>query len=210
MPIPKTGAWDIIRIDPTDALVVIDMQNDFVEKNGALPVSGVPGEVSMEEVIHHCCELIKKPFGLEEGSRDVHPPRHVEEKIFGVHVRKGARGAEPIAELKDFYEALGRKVLIKGMQWAVISHAVSTSPRWAAHLALFRKVGIKRVFLCGLAYTHCVGDSAIAYAQQGFEVYVVRDATRSVPPPYGDPELMKKKLAMFNVTEIVAADLGVD
>lgn len=204
------GAFDIIRIDPTDALVVIDMQNDFGEKNGALYVSGAPGEVSMEEVIHHCVELTKQPFGLKEGSCDEHCPNHVEEKIFGPHVLKGTHGAEPLAEMKDYYEALGAKVLVKGGEWAMISHAVSTSPKWAAQLALLRRVGIKRVFLCGIAYTHCVGDSAIAYAQQGFEVYVVRDATRSVAPPYGDPELMRKKLELFGVTEILAADLGVD
>ena len=207
---PGCGALDIIRIDPTDALVVIDMQRDFGEDTGALYVKGVHGEVLMEEVIHHCVELTKKPFGLKEGSRDVHCRNHVEEKIFGIHVRKGTRGAEPLPELKDFYEALGCKVLVKGGEWAVISHAVSTSPHWAAHLALLRRVGIKRIFLCGLAYTHCVGDSAIAYAQQGFEVYIVRDATRSVAPPYGDPELMKKKLALFGVSEIIAADIGVD
>lgn len=207
---PGCGALDIIRIGATDALVVIDMQKDFGEKDGALYVKGVPGELSMPEVTHHCCELVEQSFGDKTGSLDVHQPGHIEETIFGPHVQEGKPGAEPLPELKEFYDRRYFEILVKGLQKAVISHSVSTSPGWASHLSLLRRKGIKRIFLCGLAYTHCVGDSAIAYAQQGFEVYIVRDATRSVAPPYGDPELMKKKLALFGVTEIVADDLGVD
>ncbi|MDP3985619.1 MAG: isochorismatase family protein [bacterium] len=40
--------------------------------------------------------------------------------------------------------------------------------------------GIKRVFLVGLALDYCVGYTALGLVDEGFEVYIIRDGTRSV------------------------------
>lgn len=42
------------------------------------------------------------------------------------------------------------------------------------------KRGILRVFLGGLAFDYCVGYTALGLVEEGFEVYIIRDATRSV------------------------------
>lgn len=197
-----------VIIGAGDALVVIDMQKDFGHERGALYCQGVEGESAVAGVIQNTLALIGKPFCEKDGSLDIHCEEHHEYTIFGPHALKGTWGAQPLAELEAFYKSLGYRVLEKGLRRAVISHSASTSPNWANHIARLRRRQILQVFLCGLAYTHCVGDSAISYRQQGFDVYVIRDATRSVSPPYGDPELMRQKLALFGVKEISMADIA--
>lgn len=46
-----------------------------------------------------------------------------------------------------------------------------------------RRHRVKRVFVFGLAFDFCVGDTAIQLAKLGYEVFIVIDATRSVKLP---------------------------
>lgn len=202
-----------ITIDATDAIVVIDMQNDFGDHRGALFVQGVDEEPPLGAVINNCLALCRSPVGVRAGSRDRHPKDgHAEYALFGPHCVDGSWGAEPLGAFREYYARIKATNpwmdLEKGMNPAEFSYSASTSPHWSRHLVSLRNSGIIRVFVCGLAFTHCVGESAIAYAAQGFEVYVVMDATRSVPLPYGDPEKMKRKLRLYGVRMIHMKDIA--
>ena len=189
-----------------NALAVIDMQKDFAYPEGALFVGGVHGEPTSDEVVKRVNALIADyPFDWVALSRDRHPDNHIEFSIFGKHCLMMTDGADFATELvrpKGDWE-----VVDKGHDKDVFSYSVVTSGVFPGHIRNLRAKGIKRVFVCGLAYTHCVGESAIAYACQGFETYVIRDATRSVPPPYGNPESMDRKLELYGVKLITVADI---
>jgi nicotinamidase/pyrazinamidase len=198
---------EMIVLGATDALVVVDMQNDFCEPDGALYVAGVPGEATMEVVITNTLALLDKPSGYRIATFDEHLPGHIEFSIYGPHVLRGTRGAEHVDMLlpeEESFDAL----MYKGENLSVVSYSIATSRRFADMLVCMRGRGIKRVFLCGVAYTHCVGESAMAFAAQIFDTYVVRDATRSVPPPYGNPKAMKARLKLAGVKEITMADIA--
>jgi len=197
---------DKIVIGNNDALAVIDMQNDFICEDGALYVAGVEGEMSMEAVVINTKITNSLPFGLRITTGDGHPYNHIEFGIFGKHCVDGLIGENPHREVFDIYYHADMN-LSKGEDADVIAYSISTSRQYASLIKKLREKQIKRIFLCGLAYTHCVGESAIALAAQGFEVYVVRDATRSVPPPYGDPEKMAQKLALYGVKEVTTDQL---
>jgi nicotinamidase/pyrazinamidase len=198
-----------IAIGQGDALMVVDMQNDFTLEDGALYVAGIEGEPVMLLVITHIKKLLEMPFEMVGASGDFHPIDHVEAKIFGPHCVKGTKGSEIFPGIFQKLSEKGAPLLIaKGENSNLISYSVATSNQWPEHIADLRRRGIKRVFLCGLAYTHCVGESARDYASQGFETYIVRDATRSVPPPYGDSAAMDKKLSLYGVKRIKIANLS--
>lgn len=46
--------------------------------------------------------------------------------------------------------------------------------------SLLKESGIKRVFVCGLAYDYCVKCTAIDAADAGYETFLVEDAARAV------------------------------
>lgn len=193
-----------------DALVIIDPQNDFVRKKGALYVAGVPEDPTDDEAIRNVVRLANRSFDIRVVSYDHHPKdKHVEYDIFGgKHCVEGATGAKAVDEVR---EGTRRKYpwfhIIKGSDPSVISYSIVVSPDFGKFIGVLRERGIKRVLVAGWAYTHCVGESAIAIASQGFETFVVRDATRSVPPPYGDPEKMDQKLALYGVKLIRMRDV---
>lgn len=199
-------------IGSTDALVVIDMQKDFCLKSGKLYVAGVPGEVSMKRVIANTLKLVYFHFGYRVATFDEHPATgHVEFAFYGPHVVMGTKGVEHVDELLSEGESFHAHVY-KGEDPALISYSMSTSPRFPDVVASMRRKNIRRIFLCGVAYTHCLGESAIALAAQfaplDVEIYIVRDATRSVPLPYGDSKAMAKKLALYGVKEVLMSDLS--
>ena len=198
--------WKIGEMGSKDALVIIDGQIDFVVHTGALYVSGVDGEPSKVNVLLNIRELDAQPFDYRVTTEDKHPPGHIEFSVFPPHCEEGAPGQKYMDSLQGLYERCDEN-LVKGDDVNIIAYSIATSEEFANHIGRLRAKGIKRVFVTGWAYTHCVGESAIAYASQGFETFVVRDATRSVAPPYGDPKVMKQKLALYGVKEVYMADM---
>ncbi|HEY9586007.1 MAG TPA: isochorismatase family protein [Candidatus Paceibacterota bacterium] len=205
-----------IIIGEGDALVAVDMQNDFCHSDGALYVAGVSGEATMPEVIEKIEQLANLDFGYLAKTFDEHPGSgHVEFGIYGPHVIEGTLGAKYVSELA-ILDYLSDFDLTKGGDRNLISYSAAVSEAWGNLIGCLRSYGIRRIFVCGVAYTHCAGETAISFAVQNvpvgdasWEVFIVRDATRSVPPPYGDPGLMAKKLVLYGVKEVSCSDLGI-
>ena len=77
----------------------------------------------------------------------------------------------------------------------------------------FREAGIKTIVMTGLAFDYCVGFSALDAVKDGFNVIVVKDATRSIALPSEDnpnittEEEMTNKLLAAGVRIVNSADL---
>ena len=69
-----------------------------------------------------------------------------------------------------------------------------------------RRPGADRVFLTGLAYDFCVGWTALDAEEIGYDVVVIRDATRPVGLP-GTVEAIEAKFAAKRVRVIDSKDL---
>jgi nicotinamidase/pyrazinamidase len=195
-----------LSITSDDAFCIIDGQVDFVLPTGALYVSGVDGESSHDEIVKKILELSGKSFGFRFTTEDNHPKGSIEFSIYPPHCEDGSVGQRYVSGLQKVYEDADLNI-VKGDSSSLIAYSVATSSMFTDLVSTLRKKGVHRVFLTGWAYTHCVGESAIAFAVQGFETYVVRDATRSVSPPYGDTQLMQRKLELYGVKEILTIDL---
>jgi nicotinamidase-related amidase len=201
---------DKIILGPTDALAIIDGQNDFAHPRGALYSTGFPGESSSELIAEHIEGLIIfKPFGYRVATFDEHPDTgHIEFGLYGRHVVKGTWGAQYIDRLRPLLSRMDF-LSYKGENAALISYSIMVSASFGQLVAEMRAKGIKRVFVAGWMYTHCAGLSAIAFATQGFKVFMIRDATLSVPAHFGgDPARMATQLAFDGVKEITMADIA--
>jgi nicotinamidase/pyrazinamidase len=163
----------------TEALLVIDVQNDFTP-GGAL---GVPGG---HEVIPHINRLIASGrFAHVLATRDWHPPDHGSFAPAGpwpVHCVAETPGAELHDELH--HEGI-HAVVDKGTHSATDGYSGFDATGLAERL---RAAGVDAVTVVGLATDYCVRATALDALREGFAVTVDTAGTRPVDVQPGDGE----------------------
>ena len=168
-----------MTIGPNDALIVVDVQNDFAP-GGALPVSD--GKLVVPVI-----NLLEPLFEHAVFTRDWHPIDHcsfAEEPAFAdgswpVHCVQDTPGAEFVGSLHVPVDAL------------IVDKA--TDPEHEAYSGFdgtdlaeaLKARGVERVFVCGLATDFCVKATALDARRDGFETIVVLDACRGIDAPAG-------------------------
>lgn len=186
------------RIQKGDALLVVDVQNDFCP-GGAL---AVPDGDTVVPVINR----ISRAFPVVVATQDWHPEGHIsfasrhegknpfevveiqgpEQVLWPDHCVEGTPGADLHPELDA--TAL-RFVLRKGTNREVDSYSafVENDRKTTTGLAgLLRELGVERVFVSGLATDVCVRATALDGRNAGFRVVVLEDACRAVDVPPGN------------------------
>jgi nicotinamidase/pyrazinamidase len=178
------------RYDPTTALLVVDVQNDFADPAGSLHVEGGEGVVAMANV-----EVIR---AVASGARvaytqDWHPPDtpHFAKDggIWPVHCVRETWGAELHPRL-----VVAGPVVRKGTEGEdgysgfTMRHPVEDSTSSTELAPLLRSWGIERVVIVGLALDYCVRDTALDAIVHGFDTTVLQYATAPVEVNEGDSE----------------------
>jgi nicotinamidase/pyrazinamidase len=160
----------VVEIKDDDALLVVDVQNDFCP-GGAL---AVPDGDAVVDVVNHLTPL----FSIVVATQDFHPPDHSSFTEQGgpwpVHCVQGTKGADfhPDLDTSRFDE-----VIQKGTDAATDGYSGFAGTDLADRLWAR---GARRVFVCGLATDYCVRATALEAIANGFEVFVVTDAMRAV------------------------------
>ena len=165
-----------------DALVVVDVQNDFLP-GGAL---AVPEGHAVIPPLNRCMAEFRKRGRPVFATRDWHPPDHCSFREHGgpwpPHCVAGTPGAEfaPGLELPPEAQIISK---------ATRADEEAYSGFQGTNLAeLLRQSGCKRVFVAGLATDYCVLATARDAVEAGFEVVIVEDAVRGVDVRSGDSE----------------------
>jgi len=181
-----------ITVGPGDALLVIDVQNDFCP-GGALAVPGGDGIVPV-------VNRLARRFANVILTQDWHPAGHSSfasahpgrqpfetvEAFYGPqtlwpdHCVQATAGAALHAALAIPHAAL---VVRKGMRREIDSYSAlyENDRRTPTGLAGYlRERGFTRVFAAGLALDFCVRYSAEDASAEGFTVVVVDDACRGI------------------------------
>lgn len=193
------------------ALIIVDLQNDFVE-GGAL---AVPGGKELVPLINE----IQQHFDLILATQDWHPENH------GSHANN-----HPDANLGDVVELAGRPQIL----WP--AHCVQETPgadfvpglnrdRWAA---VFQKGAVRHidsysgffdngkehatglgdylneqrvtdVYVLGLATDYCVKFTALDAVELGFQTHLILDACRAVNLQPGDEEMAVEEMRAAGV-----------
>ena len=177
---------------PGDALIVVDVQNDFCP-GGSL---AVPDGDQVVPVINQAAPR----FPTVVTTKDSHPRDHSSFSEYGgpwpVHCVEGTGGWEyhPDLRVAPDYEVLkGRDREIDGYSG------------WTPELAAFlRERGVTRVAVSGLALDYCVKATALDARAAGLETIVLTDATRSVEVQPGDGKRALDELRAAGVREDLA------
>lgn len=202
----------------TDALLVIDFQNDFCP-GGALAVE-------RGDEIAPLINRLAGRFAHVILTQDWHPAGHISfasahagarpfetigapygpQALWPDHCVQGSRGAEVHSALRVPHAEL---LLRKGFRREIDSYSAflendHTTPTGLA--GYLRERGLKRLFVCGLAYDFCVRHSAIDGTALDFECIVVEDATRAVGLP-GSVRATDQAFEEAGIQRISAAEI---
>lgn len=178
------------------ALIIVDVQNDFLP-GGAL---AVPDGAEIIPLINS----ISGGFDRVIATQDWHPPGHVS--------FASAHGGEPYSKIKengrerDLWPdhcvqgtpgaALGRDLDTRPVDLVLRKGASLSLDSYSAFLEEDRKtgtglqhylkgLGLKDVYVCGLALDYCVLATALDAAALGFRAHVIQAACRAVDKPPG-------------------------
>lgn len=205
-----------MKIEATDALLVIDAQNDFCE-GGTLAVQGGAGIMPL-------INRLAERFATVIATQDWHTPDQISfasnhegrtpftqievaygpQMLWPDHCVQGTPGA-------DFHPnvlpAANRALAVirKGYNPAVDSYSgfYENDRKTATGLAgLLRDRGVTRLFLCGLAYDYCVRFTAEDAVKEGFEAIVIEDACRAIEPE--TETAAKASFVALKIAEIAA------
>ena len=166
------------EIRPGDALVVVDVQHDFLP-GGAL------GVAEGERIFAPIDELAPR-FARVYATRDWHPADHSSYAQYGgpwpVHCVAGTHGAafDPRLRLENV-----DRVVDKGIDRETDGYSAFAATDLAEDL---RAHGVRRIFVAGLATDYCVKASALDARAAGFDVVVIEDAAAAVNVEPGDEE----------------------
>ncbi len=196
------------------ALLIVDIQNDFLP-GGAL---AVPGGDQIVGVVNS----LQPHFDIVVATQDWHPANHgsfasahegakpfdmgvlggLEQVLWPDHCVQGTTGAE-LTGLLDIkaIEAIFRKGTDPGID-SYSGFFDNGKLKDTGVAAYMKGRGVTQVFLVGLAGDYCVGFTALDAIEQGFETFIIEDATR--PIDYEGFERMKEQIN-FNGGKIIKA-----
>lgn len=164
--VPEYKILDRVEIEPRrTGLVIVDMQNDFVKREGALFVESAP------ETVPSCQRVLE--FARQNGvavfyTQDTHHEGDPEFELWGEHVKKGTWGWEIIPELKPKPgELVFEKARYDGFYGTALDHEL-------------RRRGIDTLIICGTVANICVHYTAASAGLRWYRVIHPVDALSAI------------------------------
>jgi nicotinamidase/pyrazinamidase len=191
-----------ITLQPGDALVVVDVQNDFLA-GGSLAVP------HGDDVIGVLNDYIAA-FGARSlpvyATRDWHPPHHCSFRESGgpwpPHCVAGSPGAAFAAGLRL---PSTTPIISKGTRVDQDAYSGFEGTDLDARL---RSAGVRRLYIGGLATDYCVLNTVKDALAHHYTVYVLEDAIRAVDVQPGDGRRAQDGMRQLGAVAITRAALN--
>lgn len=191
-----------LKLTTKDALIVVDMQNDFMPW-GALPVPDADKIVPQLNTYIEAFSSRSLPVYF---TRDWHPPDHISFKGHGgiwpphcVQETEGAQFHKDLIIPKD-----NKFIISKGT-----SRDFDAYSGFQGTLldSLLKERGIRRLFVGGVATNYCVKNTVIGGLNLGYEVFVLIDATKGVDVNAGDTDRALQEMMDSGAVVVAFEDL---
>ena len=172
-----------LKITSFDALIIVDMQKDFMP-DGVLPV---PDGDKIVPVLNEYIKFFNSKGNPVYFTRDWHPENHISFKGFGgiwpPHCIQETEGANFVDNLlipqdNKFIISKGTSKdfdAYSGFQGTILD-------------SLLKERGIKRVFIGGVATDYCVKNTVLGALNLGYQTFVLNDGIKGVNLNKGDVE----------------------
>src|SRR6185369_7760384 len=173
--------------NPKQALIVVDVQNDFCP-GGTLAVAH--GDEVVEPLNEQIDEFLENGEPVYE-SRDWHPAQTKHFEAYGgtwpVHCVQNTKGAE-------FHPKLRQDPRI-----TVVSKGLGDTDCYSAFdetdlTSQLKQQGVEEVWVGGLATDYCVKNTVLDALRNGFGVKAIENAMRAVELNPGDGELALQQM----------------
>ena len=200
-------------------LVIVDVQNDFLQ-NGSLEVpqgnSIIPIINAIQPIFSHIVytkdwhPADHKSFAKNHPGKNVGDTiklRGVDQYLWPVHCVQDTIGSEFNGELTI---KAGAKIIYKGTDREIDSYSAFFDNLQTKATGLsdyIRSLKANKVYICGLAADYCVKFSVLDALHQGFETYVISDATKAVNVNPDDFYLALDSMRLEGATIITSKQL---
>jgi len=187
-------------INKKDALVVVDVQNDFLS-DGSLPV---PNGEAVIPVLNYYIKAFKKRQAKIFATRDWHPLNHMSFREFG--------GMWPPHCIRDTKGAKFHSNLVLPKNSIIISKA--TEPDQEAYsgfegtnlLKKLEKFKVIRLFIGGLATDYCVKNTVLDALKCGFRTFFLWDGSRGINANACDIEKSIELMEEYGAKKVILSN----
>ena len=166
--VPEYTVEREVTVQPrTTALIVVDMQNDFVKPGGALVIETAAATIpAIQRLLAQARAKGMKVFFTQ----DTHEEGDIEFPIWGPHVLRGTWSWQIVDELAPRPgERVIEKLRYDGFFGTPLDHEL-------------RLAGIQSVIVCGTVANICVLHTAGSAALRGYRVVLLIDAISAITP----------------------------
>lgn len=164
----------MVFLNPDDALLIVDLQQDFLP-GGALGVTG--GDTIVPALSEYLRRFQARGLPIYL-TRDWHPPNHCSFRPQGgpwpAHCVAGSPGSLPPDK---FHVPASAVVIYKGID--PDQDAYSGFQQTALHRHL-QAIGVRRLFVGGLATDYCVLNTVKDARALGYDVCLLKDGIKAV------------------------------
>jgi nicotinamidase/pyrazinamidase len=184
-----------------DALILVDVQNDFCP-GGSVPV---PNGNAVVPILNDYILFFRKANANIFATRDWHPPNHVSFKTQGgmwpPHCVQGTEGAAFHPDLR-----LPKTAIIISKATDAAKEAYSGFEGTDLERVLQKK-NVQRVFIGGLATDYCVKTTVLDALKRGFGTVLLLDATHGVNIQPDDSEKAIAKMLKSGAQKATLPDI---
>jgi nicotinamidase/pyrazinamidase len=183
------GSRSVCSYGPGCALIVVDVQNDFVEPGGSLPVPGGREVASAARREVRAAREAGAPVFYTQDWHPEHTPHFARDGgRWPVHCVEGTWGAELVTSLPVQGPVIRKGTAGEdGYSGFFVRDPLRPEAIEPTRLeGLLRSSGVHRLVVVGLATEYCVAQTARDALRLGFDVAVLREATRPIDERPGD------------------------